>query len=400
MPDPQPWFNHPVNKYIQPKTASVLGAGLAGSSIAYHLAQYGWKVKVLERNYLPASETSGIPAGIVKPKVNYNKNTLTRYYNNLYLYFINYLTELIKVNSSISHDLSGAINIKNLHFHNHHPNKSNSTNHQFIKNAGWLNPRDFCLAQLGTSSIELCVNTRVVQIKRENNRWICIDKKGNKVASSQILVLANGWDLNTWSQVDSIPLDPMAGQISIIRADAFKHTLSTVHFGRHHYVIPYSTDQYLCGAYNQRTTNTTVTHTGHQSNLDGLNRLFPGNNITSDQLISGKTAIRTVSPDHLPVIGPLPTPEFYRRYYNELHHGRKSQIFPSAQYTNGLYGLGALGSYGITSSPFLGKLLADSIEDNIDNANLEFYSLLHPARFLVRELNKKPADRSSWFNNL
>lgn len=56
----------------------VIGAGLAGASVAYSLAQRGWQVTVLDRAEHPAAGASGLPAGVVAPHVSPDDRALSR----------------------------------------------------------------------------------------------------------------------------------------------------------------------------------------------------------------------------------------------------------------------------------------------------------------------------------
>lgn len=60
------------------RSALVIGAGLAGASVAYSLAQRGWQVTVLERGDAPAAGASGLPAGVVAPHVSADDRALSR----------------------------------------------------------------------------------------------------------------------------------------------------------------------------------------------------------------------------------------------------------------------------------------------------------------------------------
>ena len=60
------------------RRALVLGAGLAGASAAYSLAQRGWMVTVLDRGAAPAAGASGLPAGVVAPHVSPDDRLLSQ----------------------------------------------------------------------------------------------------------------------------------------------------------------------------------------------------------------------------------------------------------------------------------------------------------------------------------
>jgi tRNA 5-methylaminomethyl-2-thiouridine biosynthesis bifunctional protein len=60
------------------RRAFVIGAGLAGASAAYSLAQRGWQVIVLDRAPSPAAGASGLPAGVVAPHVSPDDRLLSQ----------------------------------------------------------------------------------------------------------------------------------------------------------------------------------------------------------------------------------------------------------------------------------------------------------------------------------
>ncbi|HAC69599.1 MAG TPA: hypothetical protein DCP19_17625, partial [Pseudomonas sp.] len=55
-----PWYRRPP-RCQGPRTAIVIGAGLAGCATAASLARRGWQVRVIERHGAPAQEASGNP---------------------------------------------------------------------------------------------------------------------------------------------------------------------------------------------------------------------------------------------------------------------------------------------------------------------------------------------------
>ncbi len=59
-------------------TCAVIGAGLAGGSVAAALAKRGWQVCVLDQGDAPAAGASGLPVGLVVPHVSADDCTLSR----------------------------------------------------------------------------------------------------------------------------------------------------------------------------------------------------------------------------------------------------------------------------------------------------------------------------------
>lgn len=61
-----------------PGTCVVVGAGLAGASVAAALARRGWQVQVLDAAPVPAAGASGLPAGLLVPHVSVDDSPRSR----------------------------------------------------------------------------------------------------------------------------------------------------------------------------------------------------------------------------------------------------------------------------------------------------------------------------------
>jgi tRNA 5-methylaminomethyl-2-thiouridine biosynthesis bifunctional protein len=61
-----------------PGTCAVIGAGLAGASVAAALARRGWQVNVLDAASAPAAGASGLPAGLMVPHVSADDSPRSR----------------------------------------------------------------------------------------------------------------------------------------------------------------------------------------------------------------------------------------------------------------------------------------------------------------------------------
>jgi len=60
------------------RSCAVIGAGLAGASVAASLARRGWQVRVLDEAQAPAAGASGLPVGLVFPHVSSDDCSLSR----------------------------------------------------------------------------------------------------------------------------------------------------------------------------------------------------------------------------------------------------------------------------------------------------------------------------------
>jgi tRNA 5-methylaminomethyl-2-thiouridine biosynthesis bifunctional protein len=70
--------NSPITSVATVGTCAVIGAGLAGSSVASALAKRGWQIRVIDQEIAPAMGASGLPVGLVVPHVSADDCTLSR----------------------------------------------------------------------------------------------------------------------------------------------------------------------------------------------------------------------------------------------------------------------------------------------------------------------------------
>jgi tRNA 5-methylaminomethyl-2-thiouridine biosynthesis bifunctional protein len=67
-----------LGRAVEVSTCAVIGAGLAGASVAAALAKRGWQVRVLDQGEAPAAGASGLPVGLVVPHVSADDCPLSR----------------------------------------------------------------------------------------------------------------------------------------------------------------------------------------------------------------------------------------------------------------------------------------------------------------------------------
>lgn len=73
-----PWAQLPTLAPLDARHCLVIGGGLAGAAVAFHLARRGWQVEVLDQAEAPAAGASGLPAGLFAPHVSPDDSLLSR----------------------------------------------------------------------------------------------------------------------------------------------------------------------------------------------------------------------------------------------------------------------------------------------------------------------------------
>ena len=103
-----------------------------------------------------------------------------------------------------------------------------------------------------------------------------------------------------------------------------------------------------------------------------------------------RASVRCTTPDRLPVCGPLPDWGFYGGAYDDLRTGKKRD-YPSGEMRPGLFVLTGLGSRGLTTAPYCAAIVSAAISEAPSPAQRDILDLVHPARFMIRDLKRRKA---------
>ena len=103
----------------------------------------------------------------------------------------------------------------------------------------------------------------------------------------------------------------------------------------------------------------------------------------------GRAGLRCVTPDYLPLVGPAPRFGEFLEGLAPLRRDARTALPRSGCYWPGLYLHAGLGSRGLAYAPLCAALLADLIEGRPRPLARDLVRALSPARFLVRDLQRR-----------
>jgi tRNA 5-methylaminomethyl-2-thiouridine biosynthesis bifunctional protein len=206
-----------------------------------------------------------------------------------------------------------------------------------------------------------------------------------------VVVLAGGRDAVRFAKVQGVALQAVRGQVSTLPATARSRALNSVVCGCG-YATPVWGDSHCIGAsYGPANSNEQATPTDDAQNVANLRRYFPALATALEAVpATGRVAFRAVSPDRLPLVGPVPAADAFRACYGDLHHGRDPSRYSPAPYQTGLFINAGHGSRGLVSAALAAEVLAALLEEEPLPLARPLLHALHPARFLIRELRKAP----------
>ncbi len=397
-----PWY--PVSTPYTAGTAAVIGAGIAGASIAYALAQRGWKINLYERNNVPGSAASANPAALVRPIYRNNnekqrlidehawKSTASLFHS-LSLHKEGHFDGVLDINPKSITPYSAKVSHKTLHLDNqiHHG--------LWLEKSGWINPRALCSALIEHPAITASPYTRVdsinpVSSKKADQQWLInlTHSASTHSASTQsladIVIVATGHQLRSLAQTRALDSITMNTELAVINTRGTDCNPLPFPICGDGYAIPINSHTTLIGGASQQAQQQPKLENKHQLQLLEKGRRLGVTN--THGMAMRRAALRASSPDRQAMVGPAPIHQQYLRAFQDLHHGKPLSYYHKALdnqslYHAGLYIFGNLGGHGITQAPWLAEQLCQWIEQG----NNQTIAHLHPARHWIQRLKKQ-----------
>lgn len=418
------WFQYPKYTWNK-KHAVVIGAGIAGCQAAWHLVKQGWQVTVIEREAKLAQHASGNPAGIISPKMSAQASTGEAFYVDCFDYAIDQLGTLKKRHKDLDWHACGLLQLahnerEEVRWETLKDRFSGDTNSSFLQlldeqessqiagiplnykasyfpKAGWIDPVNFCETLLKdcADQCKLVLETDALKIDKTANKWNVESAQGNNISSAEVIIITSGKDLNQFEQSNQLPSLPVAGQTTVATTNSFASQLKTT-IGHEGYLTPSSdkTSQLTFGASFDRSFELNSKNTvdidkkTDNKNLNQLGKYLPELVDSFTETNSAHAAIRMTTPDRFPYVGGVADNDFYANNYADLHQGKQYKEYKSAEYLEGLFVLGGLGSRGLTTSGRCAKVLSDIITNRMLDENQTIQQQCHPARFIIKDLKR------------
>lgn len=199
-----------------PSTCAVVGAGLAGASVAAALARRGWQVQVLDAAPAPAAGASGLPAGLVVPHVSADdspRSRLSRAGVRLMLQQVRHLLQAGQdwdASGVLEHRVDGTPGLPadwpQAGQAWSRPLAQAATDEAWAQGmksgvptlwhtqAAWIKPARLVQAWLAQPGVRFCGGAHVAALRRENGQWLLLDAAGQVLATADHVVLANACD--------------------------------------------------------------------------------------------------------------------------------------------------------------------------------------------------------------
>jgi tRNA 5-methylaminomethyl-2-thiouridine biosynthesis bifunctional protein len=336
------------------RTIHIMGAGLAGCSMAYVLKQYGFEPVLHDPNGI-ASGASGNPVGIINPRL----SALRTAESDFYMAAFSQTVRTFAVMEGVDYQQCGA-----LHLINDDEKEKRFT--RTAENWGWGTDHMRMLCASEASEIAgVKLNDRALYLSgsaKINPSALCkfyvrdIPLESAVPPKDAIIVLANGAAVIDW--IPDLPIHTVRGQITLARGSEQSAKLKTNICYGGYISAPLNGIHAVGSTFQKWMVDTNTLAEDDAANLESLAKHVTG--LGALEIIGHRAALRTASTDRFPVIGG----------------------------TDGLLVSTAHGSHGIASTLAGAHLIADLLRGGVRSLGKSTIKSLSSLRFSERELRK------------
>lgn len=418
MPEPPketPW-DLPATPRTCPDSVLVIGAGLAGSTVAAALARRGVAVTVLDAGAI-AGAASGNDQGILYTRLSRRHSSLTdfalqsfRFASTLYRQMFSEDILVKERDGELCGSYHQQTNEEELALMRERLNgleelgevltptqaydylgEQPSIAGYWFPDSGWLRPPAVCQALLRHDLITVQEHCGSLSLAHSEGAWQAV-AAGETVAKASSAIICTGVNAAGFAGLEWLPLQAIRGQTSHIPAstESLRLKAGFCHKG---YISPARNGMHCMGAtFTLRDSGTELRAQDHRHNLERLATAIPSWREGLEQLdvtkLDGRVGFRCASPDYLPIAGPVPDRNQFLQTYGGLRKNARHSIPLRGPYVPGLYVNTAHGSRGLSSAPLVAEWLASDICCEPRPLSRELSRALSPARFLIRDLSR------------
>ena len=420
-PHKAPWYLTPEAK--KPKTAIVIGGGIAGCSTARSLAERGISVILIERHEKIGQEASGNPQGILYPKLSSSISQISRFGVTALLAASRYYNNLL--DSDVSHYLGDRCGVLILPKSTHDKKnfkkiaslfpssfvqllKDRVLDRQaglplvnrlglFFPKLGWICPPKACESLIKHRLITVHkAEVKDINLRSEPEEdcqsWNALDHENRVIASAPVMIIACAFNSSKFNQTAHLPINKVRGQTTMTPPTTRSSSLKTILCGKG-YMLPVLDGTHTLGAtYNLNENETDTRIEDHKANINQLEMIDPALVQNFEEIdvttLNGRASFRCTTPDFLPIAGPAPRLNDYVINYKLMREAGRAHIPIPGSCWEGLYLNIGHGSRGLSYAPICADLVASQICGEVPPLELDLRQAIHPGRFIIRDIKK------------
>ena len=331
---------------IKKKTIGIVGAGIAGCSLAKILAERGHNVIIFDKEDGPSKAATGNPFLVAYPRLSAHDSPYARFSLHSYLFSSRFYDDMdtkfwkksgvlmlgfdensLKREKALCNSRKDTVLFEKLDKELASKKAGFKINHGglFFKDAGYIDPEGLCEEMIDNELIEKKFKEEVKTLKKESDHFYLKTENSEYVLDH--VCLCNAFMVNQFSDLQGI--SKKRGQVTYISTDkSLKNLKFPICAGG--YLSPKSGDKHLIGSSYSKSISKELIQEEHDENLEKIRTIYDH----EINLIGGRVGFRTVTKDRLPLAGVV----------------------------NGIHINVGHGSKGSTSAPLCSEYIADLID--------------------------------------
>ena len=383
---------------IDNKTALIVGAGIAGSSLAFQLAKRDYQVTLLDDNNHDEIEIFFNKAVEVSPHFMLNNTS----YNALMTKASKFSYQLIKDFNFSKKDslMDGVVKLYEENESEKLIEKVASLDIEksafkylqkeiikkkyriddkagiYFKYGGWVSPKKLCSTLIKHKNIKFIPKSSVVKIGQKKTQWIVSCQNSNNYNASN-LIFCNSFSISKIDLFKDIYLKKNRGQINWLPSNGntkYKEIISDKG-----YLIPNVEGLDIFGStYERDNENKELSVSDFEKNLKTYKKLGGERFDQNKSIVKGWVGMRAVTHDRNPLVGKV--------LDNSNDLNKKPHSLNELSYYPNLFINIGYGSRGYTLAPFISKSLASMIDSTESSEDEFFLNYLNPYRSWFKKI--------------
>lgn len=394
--------------------AIVIGAGFAGASICWALAQRDWQVTLIDKASGPAQGASGLPMGLSLPYISADDALLCQI-TRCGVQWLRHVITACRLSSKFWSDSPVEQILKD---------KKAAT---ISENRGTLGGLEEALFEPAitdegqpcrrfkhglrlegsalirsmlshTPGLQQQWNTEIARLNRTpEGMWQLFNRQGELCAQSPHVIVAAAMESLSICGLENKGITPTRGQMTLGLPHAqLPADLLDARTGHGHFLLPQRIDAgwswSMGSTFDRESNHQEISIESHQDNFTKLLELSPRTaQILRPQFeqkqLGAFVEIRCTSADHLPLIGAVPDMVALAQLNAQTLMNEQCPILP------GLYILSALGSRGLSTAALGAEFLASMMHQEPWPLTKQQAQAVLPARFELRHKRKTPTKK-------
>ncbi len=406
------------NSSAAPERVAIIGAGLAGASVANALARQGVDCDVFFASPQPADGASGNLQGGFYPQLHIEPSIASQLQAHSFLFACRRYQQLRATGYHFEGDFCGVIQtgfneaqtarLTTLCSNGHWPNElvrlvtpqqatSLAGVHlpytgAYFRDGGWINPPSLVNALFEEAgqqaSIQLFAQHQLLECCYQNGWQLRFTQGQNR--HYDLVIFATGAESNQFALLDPLPFTPVRGQVESVRASESSDRLNCVICHKGYFTPAWQGYHAMGSSYVKHDMSRAISDAESAFNLDTLRTSLSDAVWVNDIQICGqaRASQRMTTPDHQPVMGAIADFAAQAKQYAMVaKSGGTESAMPPVNHPNAFV-LSGLGSRGLCTAPLMAEALACQIMGKPLPLPSQLLDALNPNRFLIKQLKR------------